>query len=59
MLGEGGFGEVFWCRLTVGESARETAVKVLNKVVSADSIARRPFVIECCHGDRVGVAPCH
>lgn len=32
-LGEGGFGEVFWCRMTVGGREREVAVKILNKVV--------------------------
>ncbi len=33
-LGEGGFGEVFYCRLTIRGETTEAAVKVLRKRVS-------------------------
>lgn len=33
-LGEGGFGEVFWCRVQVGGGEVEAAVKVLREKVS-------------------------
>ncbi len=32
-LGEGGFGEVFYCRLMIGGQEKEAAVKVFRKMV--------------------------
>ncbi len=59
-LGEGGFGEVFWCRVMVGGCEKPAAVKVLNKVVS--HVQREPSAVQmhislvaCFHGYRKGV----
>lgn len=45
-LGEGGFGEVFYCRTVVHERAVETAVKVLNSMVSLLAPGERKADIE-------------
>ena len=53
-LGEGGFGEVFYCRTVVHERAVETAVKVLNSMVSLLAPGERKADIEallCAGGE--------